>query len=103
MLVLTRNLTPWEVRTCKLSGMPIIYGDYYYQDTEDPNLYIKATEYHKLEEEKKRDAFDYSELEKLENAEDYKQYMMKAEREFLADNILNKKIIKNGTIKDSGI
>ena len=101
MLILTRNLTPGEVRTCKLSGTPIIYGDFYYQDTENPDLYIKKTEYDKLEEEKKRNEFDYSMLENLESQEEYAQYMKEAERQYLQNNILNHKIIKNGIIENT--
>lgn len=98
MLVLARNLTPYEVRTCKLSGEKIIYGDYYYQDTEDPNLYIKKSAYDRFDREQKENKFDYSKLEQLESQAEYEQYLKQAEQEYLANNILKHKIIKNGTI-----
>ena len=103
MWLLTRNLTPGEVRTCKLSGAMIVYGDYYYQDSEDPKIYIKATEYHKYEKQERERSFDYSELQRCQNEYEYTQMMKRAQQEYLASTILKDKIFKNGTIQDSAI
>lgn len=101
MLVLYRNLTPGEVRTCKLSGKMIVYGDYYYQDTEDSSLYIKATEYHKLEKERKEQTFDYTLLAQAQNEKEYREYLSRAEKEYLTETILDNPVIKNGQIQNS--
>jgi hypothetical protein len=101
MLVLTRNLTPGEVRTCKLSRKMIVYGDFYYQDTEDPKLYIKATEYHKLKKQEKINAFDYSKLEQAQSEKEYRQYMIQAQQEYLTATILSKEICINGEIENT--
>lgn len=103
MLLLARNLTPGEVRTCRLSRKMIVYGDYYYQDTEDKNLYIKATEYHKLEKQAKIDAFDYSKLEQAQSEKEYRDYMVRAQQEYLTSTILSKEIIKNGEIQNTDL
>ena len=103
MLILNRNLTPGEVRTCKLSGEMIVYGDFYYQDTEDPNFYVLAREYNKLKKEREKERFDYSLLEKAQSEKEYKEYLKRAEREYLKDNILDMPIIENGVIKNSAI
>lgn len=101
MLILQRNLTPGEVRTCKLSGNMIIYGDYYYQDLDDPNMYVLAREYNKLKEQRERETFDYSLLEKAQSEKEYREYLKMAEQEFLTQNILNMEIAKGGTIENS--
>lgn len=103
MLILNRNLTPGEVRTCKLSGEMIIYGDYYYQDTDDPNLYIKASEYHKLKREEEERKFDYSLLEQAKNELEYKNYLQRAEQQLLSETILKKEILVNGKVKNISI
>jgi hypothetical protein len=103
MWLLTRNLTPGEVRTCKLSGKMIVYGDYYYQDSDDASIYIKATEYHKYEKDQKAQTFDYSELEKAQSELEYSAMMKRAQKEYLAATILKDKIFKNGTIQESAI
>ena len=100
MLMLQRNLTPGEVRTCKLSGKMIVYGDFYYQDTENPNYYVKATEYNKLKKENRERSFDYSRLENAETQAEYQQYLIEAQMEFLNQNILNQEIIHNGQIQN---
>lgn len=103
MWLLTRNLTPGEVRTCKLSRKMIVYGDYYYQDSDDPNIYIKATEYHKHEKMERERSFDYSQLEKAQNEREYKEMLIRAQQEYLDATILQDKIIKNGDIQESCI
>jgi hypothetical protein len=101
MLVLQRNLTPGEVRTCKLTGQMIVYGDYYYQDTDDPNLYVLAREYNKLKRQIEEETFDYTLLEKAQNEKEYREYLKMAEQEYLNDNILSMEIAKNGQIENS--
>lgn len=103
MLILNRNLTPGEVRTCKLSNEMIIYGDYYYQDTEDCNLYIKASAYHKLKKEEEARKFKYSLLEQAQNEIEYKEYLKRAEQELLTATILKKEILVNGDIRNISI
>jgi hypothetical protein len=101
MWLLTRNLTPGEVRTCKLSRQPIIYGDYYLQDSDNPNIYVKFSEFKKYEKQERERAFDYSLLEQAENETEYKQLLIQAQQEYLASTILGDKIISNGVIQDT--
>lgn len=103
MWLLTRNLTPGEVRTCKLSRKQIIYGDYYYQNSDDPNEYVLASEYRRYEWNERERSFDYSKLEQAQNEREYTFYMIQAQQEFLANTILREKIVKNGCIQEMGI
>lgn len=103
MWLLTRNLTPGEVRTCKLSRQMIIYGDYYYQDSEDPHLYVKASELHKFEKQERERRFDYSLLQKAQSEQEYRAMLIQAQQEYLAHNVLHNQILRNGTIQDSAI
>lgn len=103
MWLLTRNLTPGEVRTCKLSRQMIIYGDYYYQNSDDPKMYVKATEYHRLKRQQKINAFDYSKLGQAQSELEYRQMMMRAQSDFLTATILDDEIIKNGVIESQSL
>lgn len=103
MWLLTRNLTPGEVRTCKLSRKQIIYGDYYYQDSDDPHIYVLASELHRYEKMERERSFDYSKLEQAQNEREYTEYMIQAQQEFLANTVLRTKIVKNGCIQEMSI
>jgi hypothetical protein len=103
MWLLCRNLTPGEVRTCKLSRQMIIYGDYYYQDSENPKIYVKATELHKFEKAERERSFDYSKLHEAQNQYEYREMLIRAQEEYLAHTILGDKIVKNGTIQEMSI
>ena len=101
MLILHRSLQPWEVRTCKISGDMINYGDYYYESTIDGS-YISADTYHKLKREREEERFDYTLLNQAMNEEEYRDYIKRAESEYLTQTILDEPLIKNGRIEIDG-
>lgn len=98
--MLKRIVEPYQIEKSDYTGELIIRGEYYYEDTED-GYKIKASEYHELEMAKKKETFDYSELERMQNQNEYEAAMKLAEKEFLAAGILERKIVKNGRIIDS--
>lgn len=102
MLILNRMIHPYEVRKCKLSGKFIKYGDFYYEDDED-GVCVLASEYKKLQDAKRREEFDYSELERCQSQVEYEQLMKKAEREYLYASILDRQIIDNGQIINTSL
>jgi hypothetical protein len=84
-----------ELLKCNASGELIGPGDYYYEDDEDGTI-IKATVYYRLEWERKVDSFDYSKLENVSNEVAYRQELIKAEREFLTQTIMDRPIYGRG-------
>lgn len=102
MLILNRMIHPFEVRTCRISGEMIIYGDFYYEDDED-GVVIKASVYKKLQQEAREDAFDYTLYNQAKSEKEYKEMIKKAEQHYLKQTILDRKICENGVIKDSGL
>lgn len=102
MLILNRMIHPFEVRTCRMTGEMIVYGDYFYEDDED-GIVIKASEYKKLQKEAKKDAFDYTLLNQAKSEKEYKEIIKKAEQSYLKQSILDRKVCENGVIKDSGL
>lgn len=91
MLHLKRIIYFNEFLRCKVSNELIGYGDYYYEDDED-GLIIKASVYNRLKDKRKKETFDYSELEKLESQREYEQYMKQASREFYESTVLDRKV-----------
>ena len=91
MLHLKRVIYFNEFLRCKVSNELIGYGDYYYEDDED-GLIVKASVYNRLKDKRKRETFDYSELEKLESQREYEQYMKQASKEFYEATILDRKV-----------
>lgn len=103
MLILKRMIYPYEVLKCKMSDKFIVYGDFYYQDDEDQNLIISATEYNKLKKEAKEMSFDYSLLAKAQNQKEYRELVKRAERDYLRATILDKPIFDQGHVKKNGM
>jgi len=103
MLVLKRMIYPYEVLRCKMSDKFIVYGDFYYEDDEDKNLIISATEYNKLKKEAKEQSFDYSLLAKAQNQKEYNELVKRAERDYLRATILDKPIFDQGHYKKNGM
>lgn len=103
MLVLKRMIYPYEVLKCKMSDKFIVYGDYYYEDDEDPKLVILATEYNKIKKEAREEAFDYSLLAKAQNEKEYRELVKRAQRDYLRATILDKPIFDQGHPKKNGL
>lgn len=103
MLILNRNLQPYEVMTCKLTGKMIVYGDYYYEDTDD-NTVVLAREYHKLKQKAVENKPEFQEqLNKAKSEQEYKNMLIEAERAFLNETILDREIAHNGSVCKTGL
>ena len=100
MLMLHRMVDPFEVRKCDVSGEMIVYGDFYYEDTDD-GVTVKATVYKKLKDEMENNRFDRTLLNKAQSDAEYKKMMQKAEQEYLKASILDRPIMKNGMVKEN--
>lgn len=103
MLVLKRMIYPYEVLKCKMSDKFIVYGDYYYEDDEDPKLIISAVEYNKLKREAKIESFDYSLLAKAQSQKEYRELVKRAQRDYLRATILDKPIFDQSHPKNNGL
>lgn len=103
MLILNRNLQPYEVMTCRLTGKMIVYGDYYYEDTDD-NTVVLAREYHKLKDKAIQNKPEFQEaLNKAKSEQAYKKMLADAEKAFLNETILDKEIAHNGQVCKTGL
>ena len=100
MLMLHRMVDPFEVRKCDVSGEIIVYGDFYYEDTDD-GVTVKATVYKKLKDEMENNRFDRTLLNKAQSDAEYKKMMQKAEQEYLKASILDRPIMKNGMVEEN--
>lgn len=103
MLILKRMIYPYEVLKCKMSDSLIVYGDFYYEDDEDPRIIVKATEYNKLKKEAREAAFDYSLLQKAQNEKEYREMVKRAQRDYLNATILDRPIFDQGHCKSHGL
>lgn len=93
MLVLKRMTHPNEFITCKASGEVLMYGDFYYQDIDDPNIVIGARYYNNMKRQRKEEEFDYSILEDAQSQKDYQDQLKKAEQEYLQSTMLDMPIL----------
>lgn len=91
MLHLKRIVDDYEFRKCQVSGELIAYGDYFYEDDED-GLIVKFTVYQRLKEERIRNTFDYSLLERAQSEQERKNILKRAERELFESTVLDRKI-----------
>lgn len=102
MLILNRMIHPFEVRTCKVSGEMIVYGDFFYEDDED-GLVVKATVYKDMQRKAREDKFDYTLLNKAQNEKEYRELMKKAEKEYFAATILDRQVLEKGEVYNGGV
>lgn len=91
MLHLKRVIYDYEYMKCKISGELIGYGDFYYEDDED-GLIVKARVYNEIMDQRKKDMFDYSKLEKARSEKEYQDMLKKAEKELLTQTLFERKI-----------
>lgn len=91
MLILKRITHFNEFLKCKASGQILMYGDFYYTDTEDPSMVIDAKYYHNQKMERKKENWPYSEiLEKHESLKEYQDDLQEKEQEYLTSVMLDK-------------
>lgn len=91
MLVLKRVLHFNDFLKCDVSREIIRYGDYYYEDDEDGTI-IKASVYGELKKQRKWEEYDYTKFNQAQSERDYRQMLRQYEREFLMQNVLDRKI-----------
>lgn len=102
MLILKRNIWPYEVIKCRMSDELIVYGDYYYEDDDD-GLIVKATIYRKTLMDARKLAFDYTLLEQSKSEQEYKNAVKRAEKDYLRATILDRKVADQGEVRDANI
>lgn len=102
MLYLKQIQQPFEVLKCKLSNEFIQYGDFYYEDDVD-GVIVKFEVYKKIQNEARDNAFDYSLLEKAQSEKEYKDMMIRAEKDYLNVSILDRQIAEKGQVFDTGL
>ena len=91
MLVLKRIVYFNECLVCKASGKILMYGDFYYTDTEDPTMVIDAKFYHDQKMERKKENGKYEKIrETHESLRDYQDELQEKEREYLTSVMLDK-------------
>lgn len=89
MLILKRMQHFNEFQRCNASGKILMYGDFYYEDTETGKI-IDAKYYQQLKDEKKKETFDSSLLEYAQNDKEYREELRKAEEEYLTNTMFDK-------------
>ena len=96
MLVLKRIQHFNEFIKCKVSDQVMMYGDFYYEDTDD-GLIVSATYYHELKKKKEEEEFDYTKLNNATSEKEYSELLKQAERELLEKTIFDRKIYGKNT------
>ncbi len=85
-----------EFIKCKVSDQVMMYGDFYYEDTDD-GLIVSATYYHELKKRKEEEEFDYTKLNNATSEKEYSELLKQAERELLEKTIFDRKIYGKNT------
>jgi len=92
MLRLHRITDEYEFMKDTVTGQVIMPGDFYYQDDEDPTIIVNAKTLHDLKMKKKKDNWDYSDLNDAKSRKEYEQQLKQAEYELRKETILENKI-----------
>lgn len=103
MLIMQMVQSKTEILHCRISNQLIMYGDFYYQDMDDPTIIIKADVYKDMQRKARMEKFDYTELQKANDQRTYEEILRKAEREALINNVLNEPVLENGKVHENGI
>lgn len=93
MLQLKRITCPTDFMKCKASGEILMYGDFYYQDMNDPSIVIGARYYNNMKKQRKENQFDYTILNNAKSQKEYQDQLQKAEQEYLQSTMLNMPIL----------
>lgn len=93
MLVLKRMIYPNEFMKCKASGEILMYGDFYYQDMDDPSIVIGARYYNNAKKQQRQKQFDYTILNNAKSQKEYQDQLQKAEQEYLQSTMLDMPIL----------
>lgn len=96
MLFLKRNTHFNELYKCGVTEALIGPGEYYYEDDED-GLIVKATEYRRLLDQKKKDEFDYTKLNNATSQREYEEMLKQAERELFTQTLFEREVFKGGS------
>ena len=93
MLQLKRITCTTDFMKCKASGEILMYGDFYYQDMDDPSIVIGARYYNNMKKQRKENQFDYTILNNAKSQKEYQDQLQKAEQEYLQSTMLNMPIL----------
>ena len=91
MLFLKRIVRFNEFMKCDASGEILMYGDFYYEDSETGKI-ISAKYYHNQKMQVKRELFDQSILENAQSQKEYDDALREAEKEYLTATMLEKPV-----------
>lgn len=91
MLHLKRIVLFNELLKCKVSGELIGPGDFYYEDDED-GLIVKASVYRRYKDQKIRQEWDYSLLNQATSEREYRQLLLRLQKDFFAQTLFDRKI-----------
>lgn len=96
MLHLKRIVHPFDFMYDS-TGDIMMYGDFYYEDDEDTDSHghpyrIRATTYQNLKNQRKRDNWDYTILNRAETLRDYEKQVREAEHELFKESVLSRKV-----------
>ena len=72
MLFLKQIQYPYDIRKCAISGEPITYGQFYYEDDEDKTI-VKFEVYKRMQQQARADRFDYSKLQQAKSEKEYRE------------------------------
>lgn len=106
MLRLHRITDPYTFMKDTVTGQVIMPGDFYYQDDEDETIIVNAKTLHDMKMKKKKDEWDYSDLNNATSRKEYEQQLREAEYELRKESILERKIWGHESSnydKDNGI
>lgn len=102
MLFLKQIQYPYDIRKCAISGEPITYGQFYYEDDEDKTI-VKFEVYKRIQQQARADRFDYSKLQQAKSEKEYREMIKRAQRDFLNATILDRPIAEKGKVYINGI
>lgn len=92
MLILKRIQYFNEFIKCHVSGKVMMYGDFYYEDTNDGSI-VDAVLYHKLKKTQETEVFDNSILNNATSEKEYTDRLKQVEQAYLQKTILYREIL----------
>lgn len=91
-LPLAKQVRPYEILICNLTGQKLFCGDWYYEI--DGKIYLYEA-FHERRKRIKEEKFDYTQLAQAQSKEEYRKMLIQYERDVLA-NQLDKQFYEEG-------
>lgn len=95
MLFLKRVVYPWDWVKSSVTGKPIKYPEYYYEDDTD-GFIIEFKLYRELKQQEKAKNFDYSKLQQAQSNYEYEQMMEEYTKQYLMSTVMDRQIAITG-------